>query len=100
MFARPRIAVFVDGDFWHGNNWSARKEKLVRGHNAQYWIAKIEANMTRDVTRTQQLRAEGWRVIRVWESQIARDLDRVIRDIECDIRSERSAARPARSIAP
>ena len=82
VFAGPRIAVFVDGDFWHGNNWSSRKDKLIRGHNAQYWIAKIEANMARDAAWSEQLRAKGWKVIRVWESQIMRDLDRVIRHLE------------------
>jgi DNA mismatch endonuclease (patch repair protein) len=93
VFAKPRVAVFVDGDFWHGNNWSARKDKLFRGHNAPYWIAKIETNMARDAARSQQLRAKGWRVIRVWESQIVHDLGRVIRHIERAMRSAHSATR-------
>ena len=93
VFRSARVVVFVDGDFWHGNNWGARKEKLGRGHNSQYWIAKIEANMTRDVIRSEQLRAEGWRVIRVWESEIVRDVGRVIRHIERTMRSVQSAPR-------
>jgi G:T-mismatch repair DNA endonuclease (very short patch repair protein) len=87
VFAGARLAVFVDGDFWHGNNWIARKQRLVRGHNSQYWIAKIEANIARDAKRSEQLRIGGWKVIRVWESDIVGDLPRVIRRVERAMRS-------------
>jgi DNA mismatch endonuclease, patch repair protein len=90
VFAGPRVAVFVDGDFWHGNNWIARKEKLVHGHNPRYWVAKIESNMARDAVQSQQLRDQGWRVIRVWESQIVRDPGRVIQCIERALRFAQS----------
>lgn len=89
VFSGPRVAVFIDGDFWHGNNWIARKEKLIHGHNSRYWIAKIEANMTRDATRSRQLRAKGWRVIRVWESDIMHDLASVLRHVERIVLSKR-----------
>src|SRR5947208_8487763 len=45
VFLGPRVVVFVDGDFWHGKNWIARKAKLAQGHNADYWISKIERNV-------------------------------------------------------
>ena len=48
VFVRQRLAVFCDGDFWHGRKWNLRKEKLARGSNAEYWVAKIEANIARD----------------------------------------------------
>lgn len=86
VFAGLRLAVFVDGDFWHGNNWIVRKRRLVRGHNPQYWISKIEANMARDARLAEQLGLQGWRVIRVWESDIVRDLKGVIRYLERAIR--------------
>lgn len=70
VFARAQLAVFCDGDFWHGKDWSRRRKKLARGTNAPYWVAKIEANRTRDRRHTAQLEASGWTVLRVWESAI------------------------------
>lgn len=70
VFRRARVAVFCDGDFWHGREWSQRKQKLARGHNAEYWIAKISANMRRDRRHQRKLKAAGWTVLRFWESDI------------------------------
>jgi DNA mismatch endonuclease (patch repair protein) len=78
--------VFVDGDFWHGKTWRMRKAKLAQGHNADYWISKIERNMERDRERTRELSAAGWLVLRVWESEIHADLDRVVRRVESALR--------------
>src|SRR5262245_59526580 len=44
ILTHDRIAVFCDGDFWHGRDWSTRKRKLLTGWNAEYWVAKIERN--------------------------------------------------------
>ena len=43
-FGGARLVIFVDGDFWHGNDWRTRKAKLERGHNPDYWMAKIQRN--------------------------------------------------------
>src|SRR5687767_13152722 len=48
VFPQLRIAVFCDGDFWHGRQWATRSARLREGSNASYWVAKIEANMRRD----------------------------------------------------
>src|SRR6266446_6323651 len=45
VFLRARIAVFCDGDFWHGRDWESRRQKLGRGTNSAYWLAKIQANI-------------------------------------------------------
>jgi DNA mismatch endonuclease (patch repair protein) len=82
VFPSARVIVFVDGDFWHGKNWKARQAKLKRGHNAEYWIRKIEANIARDLERTCDLRAAGWIVLRVWESDISTNIDTVIQCVE------------------
>jgi DNA mismatch endonuclease Vsr len=74
--------VFVDGDFWHGRNWPARKAKLAVGHNSDYWIRKIERNVERDKERNRELRSAGWRVLRVWESQINTDVSLVVHRIK------------------
>jgi DNA mismatch endonuclease (patch repair protein) len=77
VFVRQRIAVFCDGDFWHGKDWPQRRIRLSAGHNADYWIAKIERNMERDKEHTLALKQDGWRVMRFWESEIRSDLESV-----------------------
>lgn len=81
VFARQRVAIFCDGDFWHGRDWPTRRVKLARGANGEYWIAKIESNMRRDTATTAQLEALGWRVVRVWEGEIRQQLDAVVHHI-------------------
>ena len=73
VFSGSRVAVFCDGDFWHGRNWRARRARLKAGTNAGYWIDKIRYNMARDKRQTRQLQREGWIVIRIWESVILQD---------------------------
>lgn len=63
-----RLAIFVDGEFWHGRNWEQKRESL-KG-NRDFWIAKIERNIQRDLRVTQALRTAGWKVFRFWESDI------------------------------
>jgi len=70
IFPRARIAVFCDGDFWHGRDWESRRQKLSRGTNSQYWLAKIQRNMERDRQNDRRLQEMGWTVLRFWESQI------------------------------
>lgn len=77
VFARERIAVFCDGDFWHGRDWEARKEKLSSGHNAPYWVAKIERNIKRDRERDRVLSDAGWLVLRFWETDILANVDAI-----------------------
>src|SRR5437879_6189268 len=47
VFPAPRVAVFCDGDFWHGRHLGARVAKLARGHNPAYWVAKVRRNAER-----------------------------------------------------
>ncbi len=86
VFQGARVIVFVDGDFWHGNNWIDRKAKLAEGHNARYWISKIERNIERDRELSDELCEAGWLVLRFWESQIYADLDQIVRTIELTLR--------------
>ncbi|MCA9591050.1 MAG: very short patch repair endonuclease [Myxococcales bacterium] len=73
VFRGPHVAVFCDGDFWHGRAIEERIKRLAAGHNAPYWVAKIRGNVERDRRFTEQLEAEGWLVIRLWETDILRD---------------------------
>lgn len=77
VFPKARIVVFCDGDFWHGRQWHWRKVKLDKGSNSKYWIQKIEHNRQRDRRVTRKLRAAGWKVVRVWETDILGDVESV-----------------------
>jgi DNA mismatch endonuclease (patch repair protein) len=81
VIRRYRIAVFCDGDFWHGRRWSVRKKKLAIGWNGEYWVAKIERNRRRDRIVTRALRKLGWRVVRVWEGDVRRNPERAVAKI-------------------
>ncbi len=79
VLASPRLAVFVDGDFWHGHQWVRRglnslEEQFQQAKNAVYWIRKIKRNAARDVTATVSLLDAGWTVLRFWESDIRQNL--------------------------
>ena len=62
------VAIFVDGEFWHGQNWDERKIKL-KSNNA-YWIEKIEENIARDKRNNSYLADLGWTVIRFWGKDV------------------------------
>ncbi len=74
-----RIAIFVDGEFWHGKDWDIRKERLQS--NRDYWIEKIEENMARDVRVDRELRELGWTVFRFWSKEVEKDLDECVETI-------------------
>jgi len=68
VFRDRRVAVFVDGDFWHGWRFPVWRDKL-----SEAWEAKIEATRLRDCRNFRRLRRSGWRVVRIWEHQLARN---------------------------
>lgn len=78
-----RVAVFVDGDFWHANpaEWERRgfssMESQFPATKRSAWVAKLRRNVERDSEVNRALAAEGWLVIRVWESEIRADLEAV-----------------------
>jgi DNA mismatch endonuclease (patch repair protein) len=77
VFRREKVVVFCDGDFWHGRELEARLARLARGHNAPYWVAKIQTNTARDRRNDEALRADGWLVLRYWESDVLRESDAI-----------------------
>lgn len=77
VFSRHRVAVFIDGDFWHGYRFSRWKDNL-----SEFWKIKIEKNRARDRKNFCKLKRLGWRVIRLWQHEIQRDLDACIDRIE------------------
>lgn len=86
VFSRSRVAVFVDGDFWHGNQWRLRglrslEEQFEGSPKSEYWVPKIRRNIIRDGDATRRLEYEGWIVIRLWESDLKRDLDACVQKV-------------------
>jgi len=80
VFPKARLAVFVDGDFWHGNQWRLRGLESLEGQftetdNRPYWLEKIRRNEARDILNTRSLTGSGWSVLRVYESHVRRDPD-------------------------
>lgn len=79
-FPTPRVAVFVDGCFWHGCPVHGTSPK----NNAAWWRAKIDANVARDRDTDRRLREGGWAVVRVWEHE---DLVAAVGRIEGEVRA-------------
>ncbi|KGH52521.1 very short patch repair endonuclease [Oenococcus oeni] len=76
-----KIAVFIDGEFWHGYDWENQKKKRIHTHR-EYWIPKIEGNMVRDRKQEKELNAMGWTVIRFWERhEVLKDLDACVEKV-------------------
>ena len=78
VLPRHRIAIFVDGDFWHGWRLSAWEHKLT-----QFWRDKLRTNRARDQRTFRRLRRSGWTVCRIWEHQIKQNdrLERILTEV-------------------
>lgn len=74
-----QVAVFVDGEFWHGKDWALRKSRLKR--NREYWIEKIEENMARDIRVDKELIDLGWQPLHFWEKDVLKDTDACVDSI-------------------
>jgi DNA mismatch endonuclease (patch repair protein) len=80
VFSGLKLALFVDGDFWHGWRLSTWQHKL-----SPFWREKLQANRIRDQRNFRKLRLLGWTVIRFWEHQLKRDLNRCIECVEAKL---------------
>lgn len=85
VFTRAKVAVFVDGDYWHGYRF-----RRWCGGLSEFWREKISKNRRRDFHTFRALRAGGWQVIRVWQHSIKNDLDGCVRRIEQAVRRRAS----------
>lgn len=82
VLTKYKIAIFCDGEFFHGKDWEILKPRLAKGRNPDYWIPKISRNRQRDEEVNQRLLFEGWTVIRFWGKDIQKKLDECVRAIE------------------
>ena len=83
VFPTAKVAVFIDGDFWHGWRFPRWRDNLP-----PFWADKIQQNRKRDRKNFRQLRRSGWRVLRVWQHQIVRDLEAVVDLISRTVRAQ------------
>lgn len=77
-----KIAIFCDGEFFHGKEWNVLKPRIQNGNNSEYWIKKIERNKERDAEKDLELLGMGWTVIHFWGNDILNNIDECIKVIE------------------
>ena len=77
---KPKIAIFVDGEFWHGYDWIHKRETIKR--NRDYWIQKIEENINRDNRNDKLLLNMGWIPLHIWTRDVKKNLNECIRAIK------------------
>lgn len=76
VIRKKRIAIFCDGEFWHGRNWEERKKD--HKSNCDFWYSKIDRNIKRDKEVNEQLKAQGWTLFRFWETEITKESDKCL----------------------
>lgn len=90
VFAGARVAVFVDGDYWHARvlreDGPRALQERIKTPNRAYWIAKFNRRVARDDEVTAMLKADGWTVIRLWESDVRRALAEAADRVETAVR--------------
>jgi len=88
LFGKPDIAIkkyklviFIDGDFWHGNDWAKRhfssREEMLASYS-EYWQKKIRRNVERDIEVNKYYKANGWTILRFWQNDVEKKLNKCI----------------------
>ena len=89
-FTRWKVAVFVDGCFWHGH-----PDFFTPGKSGSYWDAKIARTQERDRQATEALQGAGWRVLRLWDFEVEEELSRCVSHVEALLREAGRSSTPA-----
>lgn len=82
VLTKYKVAIFCDGEFFHGKDWEVLKPRLEKSNNSEFWISKISRNRERDDEINKKLLFLGWTVIRFWGNDIKRDPDECVKVIE------------------
>lgn len=82
VLPKYKIAIFCDGEFFHGKDWDMLKKKLKNSNNSEFWINKISRNRKRDDEINKRLFFEGWTVIRFWGEDIKKHTNECVKIIE------------------
>lgn len=82
VLTKYKIAIFCDGEFFHGKDWEVLKPRLEKSNNGSYWVNKISRNRERDDEVNKRLLFEGWTVIRFWGDEIKKNVDECVKVVE------------------
>lgn len=82
VLTQYKIAIFCDGEFFHGKDWEVLKPRLEKGKNSEFWISKISRNRERDNEINKKLLFKGWTVIRFWGDEIMKHTDECVKVVE------------------
>ncbi|WP_035765070.1 very short patch repair endonuclease [Butyrivibrio sp. NC2002] len=82
VLTKYRIAIFCDGEFFHGKDWAELEKRILNGNNSSYWYGKIRRNIERDKEVNTKLHGEGWTVLRFWGKDIKYNLDQCLKVID------------------
>lgn len=82
VLTNHKIAIFCDGEFFHGKDWEVLKPRLENSNNSEYWISKISRNIERDDDINKALNYLGWTVVRFWGKEILKNPDDCVRVID------------------
>lgn len=88
VFTRRKIAVFVDGCFWHG----CPRHYTAPVNNAEFWRRRLVRNQSRDAGDTLRLQYAGWTVLRFWECEVNREIDRVVEEVVATVRHDATSS--------
>ena len=80
VFKSKKVAIFCDSEFWHGYDWERKKNEI--NTRQDFWIPKIERNMQRDKEVNMKLSEEGWTVLRFWGTEIKKQTENCVKEIE------------------
>lgn len=80
VFKSKKVAIFCDSEFWHGYDWESKKNEIKTRQD--FWIPKIERNMQRDKEVNMKLSEEGWTVLRFWGTEIKKQTENCVKEIE------------------
>lgn len=105
VLTKYKLAVFVDGEFWHGKNYDggdypghkyhSLKEQLEHANNSEFWKQKIERNMQRDREIEAELNGLGWKVLRFWSKDVMRRPEECLQEIKETIFEMRLGENPS-----
>lgn len=90
VLTKYRIAIFCDGEYFHGKNWSELEQRVRSGTNSEYWHSKIQNNINRDKEVNMKLRGDGWTVLRFWGKDIKNNVGLCVNTIEDAIMDNKS----------
>lgn len=85
VMPKYKLVIFCDSEFWHGKDYHESTDRI--GTNSEYWKQKIKRNIERDKEVNEKLIADGWTVLRFWEKEIRKELDKCVEQVVSAIES-------------